>query len=179
MRVRARRRRQARTRSSPRRARAPPAGQDEGSEAKRSGRTHLGHDAGMLNHGPCVGREATHGAANVRVDLHDLLDRVGLEQGRLGALLDGEDDAVGGLDPDGRRAELCFACVGEWGEVRLRGIGGGEGRSEGEEEGEAHLDGLDGVLDWWAGRGRSVPRSDRACQSGAHPGRGDLQARRC
>lgn len=60
----------------------------------------------MLDHCPRVGSQAAHGATDVAINLHDLFDRVGLEQGGLGALLDGEDDALRGLDADGRRAEL-------------------------------------------------------------------------
>lgn len=66
----------------------------------------LALDAGVLNHGAGVGLEARHGAADVAVDLDDLLDRRRLEQGRGDALLDAEDDALGGGDADGRGAEL-------------------------------------------------------------------------
>ena len=68
--------------------------------------THLGRHAGMLDHCPRVGGQAAHGATDVAINLHDLFDRVGLEQGGLGALLDGEDDALRGLDADSCRAEL-------------------------------------------------------------------------
>jgi hypothetical protein len=42
----------------------------------------------------------------VAVDLDDLLDGGGLEEGGGDALLDAEDDAFGGGDSDGRGAEL-------------------------------------------------------------------------
>lgn len=60
----------------------------------------------MVDHGPRVGSESTHGAPDVPINLHDLLDGIRLEQGRLGALLDGEDDALGSLDPDRGRPEF-------------------------------------------------------------------------
>jgi len=66
----------------------------------------LALDAGVLDHGAGVGLEAAHGAADVAVDLDNLLDRRGLEQGRRDALLDAEDDALGGGDADGGAAEL-------------------------------------------------------------------------
>ena len=61
----------------------------------------LGRDAGVVDHGAGVGGEAGHGAAEVAVDLHDLLDGGGLEEGGLDALLDAEDDAFGRADADG------------------------------------------------------------------------------
>lgn len=100
--------------------------------------THLGRDAGMLDHCPRVGGQAAHGATDVTINLHDLFDRVGLEQGGLGALLDGEDDALRGLDADGCRAELrasvCVSTERER-EISLKGEC-------------AYLDGLDGILDY-------------------------------
>ena len=38
--------------------------------------------------------------------LNDLLDGVRFHEGRRDALLDGDDDPVGGLNPDGGRAKL-------------------------------------------------------------------------
>lgn len=66
----------------------------------------LALDAGVLDHGAGVGLEAGHGAANVAVNLDNLLDRRRLEEGRGDALLDAEDDALGGGDADSRGAEL-------------------------------------------------------------------------
>jgi hypothetical protein len=63
-------------------------------------------DTGVLDHGAGVGLEAGHGAANVAVNLDNLLDRRRLEQGRRDALLDAEDDALGRGDADGCAAEL-------------------------------------------------------------------------
>lgn len=63
-------------------------------------------DAGVLDHGAGVGLETAHGAADVAVDLDDLLDGGGFEEGGGDALLDAEDDALGGGDADGRGAEL-------------------------------------------------------------------------
>lgn len=66
----------------------------------------LALDAGVLDHAPGVGLQAGHGAANVAVDLDNLLDGRGLEQGGGDALLDAEDDALVGGDADGRAAQL-------------------------------------------------------------------------
>jgi hypothetical protein len=63
-------------------------------------------DACVVDHGACVGGEAGHGASEVTVDFHYFLDGAGFEEGRLDAFLDGEDDAFGGADADGGRAEL-------------------------------------------------------------------------
>ena len=63
-------------------------------------------DARVVDHRARVRGEAGHRAAEVGVDLHDLLDRGGLEERRLHALLDAEDDAEGRADADGRGAEL-------------------------------------------------------------------------
>lgn len=60
----------------------------------------------MVDDRPSVGGEPGHGATDVRIDLHDLLDRGGLEELGRDALLDAENDTVGGSDADGRRAEL-------------------------------------------------------------------------
>lgn len=66
----------------------------------------LALDTGMLNHGAGVGLEARHGAANVTVDLNNLLDGRGLEEGRGDTLLNTENDTLRGGDADGRGAEL-------------------------------------------------------------------------
>ena len=65
-------------------------------------RVVLGRHPGVVDHGAGVGGEAGHGAAEVAVDLHDLLDGGGLEEGGLDALVYDEDDAFGCADADGR-----------------------------------------------------------------------------
>ena len=60
----------------------------------------------MLDHGACVGLEAGHGATDVAIDLDDLLDGGGLEEGGGDTLLDTEDNTFRGGDADGSRAEL-------------------------------------------------------------------------
>lgn len=66
----------------------------------------LALDAGVLDHAPGVGLQAGHGAADVAVDLDDLLDGRGLEQGGGDALLDPEDDTLVGGDADSCAAKL-------------------------------------------------------------------------
>lgn len=66
----------------------------------------LALDARVLHHAPGVGLQPAHGAADVPVDLDDLLDGGGLEEGRGHALLDAEHDALVRRDADGRAAEL-------------------------------------------------------------------------
>lgn len=68
--------------------------------------TDLACDTRMLDHRPGIGGEATHGSAEVTVDLHDLFDRAALEELGLDALLYAEDDAFFRCDADGSRAEL-------------------------------------------------------------------------
>ena len=97
----------------------------------------LSGDARVVDHGACVGGEAGHGASEVTVDFHDFFDGTGFEEGRLDAFLDGEDDAFGGADADGGRAEL-------------RGWNISAGRSEGG-IGGTHFDSLDGIFDWMIG----------------------------
>lgn len=53
----------------------------------------LALDAGVLDHGPGVGLQARHGAADVPVDLDNLLDRRRLEERRRHALLNAQDHA--------------------------------------------------------------------------------------
>lgn len=89
-------------------------------------RVHLAGDTRVVDHGARVGGQARHGAANVPVDLHNLLDGRALQQGGLHALLNTEHRAVRRSDADRRGAELASATM----------------------EREAHLDGLHGVLDW-------------------------------
>ena len=60
----------------------------------------------MVDHGARVRGEPAHRSTQVRVDLHDFLDRACLEQRRLHALLDAEHDALGRHNAHGRRAEL-------------------------------------------------------------------------
>lgn len=69
-------------------------------------RVHLRGDAGVVDHGARVGSETRHGAAEVAVNLHNLLNGRRLEEGRLDTLLDAENDTLGGTDADGGRAEL-------------------------------------------------------------------------
>lgn len=64
----------------------------------------LGLDAGVLDHAAGVGLQARHGAANVAVDLDNLLDRRRLQERRRHALLDAQHDTLGRGDADGRRA---------------------------------------------------------------------------
>lgn len=66
----------------------------------------LALDAGVLDHGARIGLQSGHGGPNVAVDLDNLLDGRGLEQGRGHALLDAENDALRGGDADGGGAEL-------------------------------------------------------------------------
>ena len=66
----------------------------------------LALDTGVLDHGAGIGLQAGHGAANMAVNLDNLLDRRRLEQGRGDALLDSQDDALRGGDADGGGAEL-------------------------------------------------------------------------
>ena len=69
-------------------------------------RVVLRRHARVVDHRARVRGEPGHGAAEVAVDLHDLLDRGRLEEGRLYALLDAEDDAFGRAHADGCRAQL-------------------------------------------------------------------------
>lgn len=69
----------------------------------------------MLNHSPRISRQPTHRTANMRINLHDLLYRVRVQQGRLGALLNGEDDSFRGLDTNCCGAEFDgFDGVFDW-----------------------------------------------------------------
>jgi hypothetical protein len=84
----------------------------------------LAFDAGVLNHGPRVGLEPAHGAANMAVNLDNLLDRRRFEQRRGYALLDTQDDALRGGDADGGGAELdCLKGVFDLEETPFRGEG--------------------------------------------------------
>lgn len=77
--------------------------------------THLSRNPCMLHHRPSIRRKPTHRASNMRINLHNLLDRVRVEQRGLSPLLDGQDDALRGLDPDGGGAELDgFDGVFDW-----------------------------------------------------------------
>ena len=62
--------------------------------------------ASVLDHGAGVGLETGHGASDVAVDLDNFLYGRGLEEGGGDALLDAEDDAAAGCDPDGGGSEL-------------------------------------------------------------------------
>lgn len=66
----------------------------------------LALDAGVLDHAAGVGLQPAHGAADVPVDLDNLLDGRGLEEGGGHALLDAEDHALVGRDADRGGAEL-------------------------------------------------------------------------
>lgn len=84
----------------------------------------LALDAGVLNHGPGVGLETGHGAANVAVDLDNLLDGGGFEEGGGDSLFDSQDNAFGGGDADGGGAELdCFKRVFDLEETTFGGEG--------------------------------------------------------
>lgn len=84
----------------------------------------LALDAGVLNHGPGIGLETRHGAANVAVDLDNLLDGGGFEEGGGDSLFDTQDDAFGGGDADGGGAELdCLERVFDLEETAFGGEG--------------------------------------------------------
>lgn len=55
----------------------------------------------VVDHGSCVCNESRHGASEVRVDLHYLLNRRGLKQWGLYTLLNGEDYTFLCAYPDG------------------------------------------------------------------------------
>lgn len=69
-------------------------------------RVALTLDTGVLDHAAGIGLQAAHGAANVAVDLNDLLDGGGLEQGGGDALLDAEHHTLVGCDADCGGSEL-------------------------------------------------------------------------
>lgn len=73
-------------------------------------------DARMLDHGPGVGLQAGHGAANVAVDFDDFLDRGGFEERTGYALFYADYHAIAGSYLGG---------VGQLGSF-LRGWGGGD-----------------------------------------------------
>ena len=75
----------------------------------------------VVDERPRVRGQPAHGAADVLVDLGDLFDARGDEQGRRDALLRGEDDALLGAHADRGGAELCE-------EVFVWFWGGGERR---------------------------------------------------
>ena len=56
----------------------------------------------MVDHRPRVRDETGHGAAEVAVNLHNLLDGGGYKERGLDALLDAEDDALLRTYSDGR-----------------------------------------------------------------------------
>lgn len=66
----------------------------------------LALDAGMLHHTARIGLQTTHRAANMPVNLDNLLHGGGLEKCRSYTLLNAEHDALVGRDADGRAAEL-------------------------------------------------------------------------
>lgn len=63
-------------------------------------------DAGVLDHAASVGLQTTHGAADVAVDLDNLLDRRRLQQGRGHPLLHAQHDALRRRHADGCAAQL-------------------------------------------------------------------------
>ena len=73
--------------------------------------THLCLETPKVNHGACICSEAAHGAANVAINLDNLLNAGWHKQRRCDALLDGEDNALVCLDANGGRTEL-FGCWG-------------------------------------------------------------------
>lgn len=66
----------------------------------------LALNTGVLDHGASVGLKAGHGTADVAVDLDNLLNGRGLEEGRGDALLNTENDTFGCGDADGCGTEL-------------------------------------------------------------------------
>lgn len=70
------------------------------------GKADLRGDASVLDHGAGVSGQPAHRACDVRVDTCDLFDAVCVEERRLRALLDAEDDTLLGCDADGGTAEL-------------------------------------------------------------------------
>jgi hypothetical protein len=60
----------------------------------------------VLDECPAVGLKTRDGAANVFVDLHDLLHGACLQQCACHSLLHAEYDALAGLDSDGGAAQL-------------------------------------------------------------------------
>jgi hypothetical protein len=66
----------------------------------------LGLYTGVLDHGARIGLQAGHGASDVAVNLDDLFDRGGFQEGRSNTFLDAEDDTAAGCDADGGGAEL-------------------------------------------------------------------------
>ena len=82
---------------------------------------------GPVYQGLAVRGQAGEGAGQVGVDLDDLLDGGGLHERAGDPLLDRQDDALGGLDPDGSGAQLDgLEGVLYLEEAALRGIGHGE-----------------------------------------------------
>lgn len=66
----------------------------------------LGLYAGVLDHGARIGLQPRHGASDVAVDLDDLFDGGGFEEGGGDTFLDAEDDTAACCDADGGGAEL-------------------------------------------------------------------------
>lgn len=60
----------------------------------------------MLDQSPAVGLQTRDGAANVLVNLDNLLDRASLQQRARHSLLDTQHDALTGLDSNSCAAEL-------------------------------------------------------------------------
>ena len=60
----------------------------------------------MINEGPSISRQATHGASDVRVYLYNLLDAAGLKKWRRDTLFHSEQYSVCYLDPYCRGPKL-------------------------------------------------------------------------
>ena len=86
---------------------------------------YLGFDARVLNHGPGVGLEAGHGAADVGVDFDDFFDGGGFEEGGGDALFDADYDALAGGNLWGVSWLVGWREEEERGGRRRKGEGGG------------------------------------------------------
>lgn len=74
----------------------------------------LGLDASVLDHGPGVGLQAGHGAANMAIDFDDFLDRGGFEKWTGYTFFYADYDAIAGS----------YLGAGQSGIFFLRGWGG-------------------------------------------------------
>ena len=81
----------------------------------------LTRDPRMVNHGPRIGRQTTHGCTKVRVNLHDFFNRAALQQRGLDTLLDTEHGTLPRCDTDRRRSQLdSLQCVLDLEQTTLR-----------------------------------------------------------
>ena len=97
--------------------------------------------ARVLHHRARIRSQAAHGARQVRVHLHDLLDAAGLEQRRRDALLNSQHHALGRADADRSRAKLRGRLRVSARVLTQRAECCKAGRTR-----RTRLDGLDGVL---------------------------------